>query len=256
MYLYRVLKRKILLPLLWLLAGPLAAQVSVKDSAISCFSMSANYAFQLPGGNLTSRFGANSNIGLNGIYKTRNNIFFGAQWSYLFSDKLREDSVLFPISTADTNVIDQEGTYAQVRLFERGMHVSLYAGKLINVAAPNPNCGLLLMGGVGWLQHKIRIDDVGNRAPQLRGDYKKGYDRLTGGIAFSEFIGYWYMGNSRFVNFYGGIELVQAATRSMRSWDYDRNAADTAKRTDLLYGFRFGWVIPFYKRAPKEFYIN
>jgi len=245
---------KKLLFLFLLLPGFISAQVSVKDSAVSCFMLSVNGAFQLPGGNLAKRFGYNAAIGLNAVYKTRRNFFYAAQWSYMFGDQLKEDSILKDISTSDGFVIDQEGTYAQVRLFERGTHISLMAGKLFPVLAPNPNCGLLVMGGIGWLQHRIRIDDVGNRAPQLRDDYKKGYDRLTGGAALTEFVGYWYMGNSRFVNFYAGIECTQAMTRSLRSWDFDRQAADTAWRTDLLYGFRLGWVIPFYKRAPKDYY--
>ncbi|TND07731.1 MAG: hypothetical protein FD123_3050 [Bacteroidetes bacterium] len=252
-----MLKRIYLFCFVVFACGQLDAQVIVKDSTIRCFSLGVNYAFQLPGGNLAQRFGANSAIGVAGFYKTKNNVFFGGQWSYLFGQRLKGDStILDAISTSDGFVIDQEGTYAQIRLFERGMNISGFAGKVFNVAAPNPNSGILLMGGLGWFHHKIRIDDVGNRAPQVRNEYKKGYDRLTGGFAVTEFIGYWYMGKNRFVNFYGGFEFMQAATRSLRSWDYDRNAPDTAQRTDVLYGFRAGWIIPFYKRKPKDYYFN
>ena len=246
--------------LLVLLLLPLCSQAQVKkntkDSLINCLNIGGSYAFQIPGGDMAKRFGNNSNIGLNLLYKTKKNWLFGGQWTYMFGSNVKEDNILNNIMTADSFVIDQEGTYAQIRLWERGMNVSAFGGKVINKWAPNLNSGILLLGGIGGMYHKIRIEDVGNRAPQLRGDYKKGYDRLTGGLALTEFVGYWYMSKNRFINFYGGFEFSQGFTHSLRSWNFDQMAADTQKRTDLLYGFRFGWILPLYKRDHKQYYYN
>lgn len=246
----------LLLLFLFPVFGHAQVKLNVKDSVIKSLCVTGSYAFQLPGGDLADRFGVNSNVGLGLLYKTKKNWFIGGQWSYMFGDKVKENNILDNIVTKDSFVIDQEGTYAQIRFYERGMNISAYGGKLINVLAPNKNSGIILLGGLGWIHHKIRIEDVGNRAPQLRGDYKKGYDRLTGGLAVSEFVGYWFMSKSRFVNFYGGFDLSQNFTKSMRSWNIDQMAADTRQRTDLLYGFRVGWVLPLYKRESRQYYYN
>jgi hypothetical protein len=247
-----------LLLLLFLFPAFLQAQVklNVKDSINKSLCIIGSYAFQFPGGDMADRFGVNSNVGLAAIYKNKKNWFYGGQWSFMFGDKVKENTMLLGIATADSFVIDQEGTYAQIRFYERGMNLSFYGGKLFPVLSPNKNSGILLMGGLGGIYHKIRIEDVGNRAPQLRGDYKKGYDRLTGGLAVSEFVGYWFMSKSRLVNFYGGFDLSQNFTKSMRSWNIDQMAADTKQRTDLLYGFRVGWVLPLYKRQERQYYYN
>jgi hypothetical protein len=249
------MKKVLLLFVLFISSLTMNAQASVKDSSVRCTVLMSSYAFQLPGGNLASRFGFNSNVGFGALYKTKTNLLWGLEWNYLFGTNVIEDTILNSISTSDGFVIDQEGTLAEIRIGERGFSLMGHLGKIFPLGfSSNKNTGLMLVGGLGYLQTKIRIDDVGNRAPQLRGDYKKGYDRLTGGPSFSEFIGYWHMGNSRLVNFYGGFEFTEAATVSLRSWDYSSMSRDTARRTDILYGVRVGWMLPLYKRTPKEYY--
>lgn len=251
------MKKAILLlifPLL-LLAKPGRAQFLLKDSIVSCWGFTGTAGYQLPGGDLAKRFGNNTNAGASIFYKTKKNYLFNLQWTYLFSNNLKENGVLDSIATSDGYLIDKEGKFADTRMFERGFTLNVSAGKVFNqVFAPNRNSGLLLMGGVGYLQHKIRIYDNGGRSPQLSGDYIKGYDRLTSGVSFTEFVGWWYMGTHRFVNFYAGFEFVQGITKSRRSWDFDLMRADTHQRTDLLNGFRVGWVIPFYGKNGNHYY--
>jgi hypothetical protein len=91
--------------------------------------------------------------------------------------------------------------------------------------------------------------------PALEGDYLKGYDRLTSGFCLSEFVGYQLLSNSRLLNFFAGVELYQGFTRSRRDWNIDQVKKDDSPRLDLLSGIRVGWVLPLYRRAPKEFYI-
>ncbi len=177
------------------------------------------------------------------------------EWNYLFGEDVKEDGILDSIATVDGYIIDLEGKLADIRIFERGFTLHAQYGHLfpIKEISPNRNCGILVTFGVGMLQHKIRILDNGGRSPQLSGDYLKGYDRMTSGLSFSQFVGYWYMSNSRYVNFYFGFEAMQGITKSRRSWDYDLRSADTRQRTDLLWGFRAGWVIPLYRRHKGDY---
>ena len=155
---------------------------------------------------------------------------YGIDGSYIFGNNISESGILDSIVTSDGQIINSNGQYATVRQFERGFTVMGKFGKLFSVLGPNKNSGIFCLGGLGFLQHKIRIDDIGNSSPQLSKEYKKGYDRMTNGIAASEFVGYKYLSNKRMVNFFFGFEFYQAFTKSRRSWDYDLMRADTTNK--------------------------
>lgn len=256
MKMFRSARIAFLLPVLLVLLPKLHSQTK-SDSIYSAFAFTGTYGYQIPGGDLAKRFGNNSNAGVGFWYKSHQNFIFNVQWTYLFGEHLLETGILDSISTTDGYVIDKEGKTADIRQFQRGFTLSASAGKVFGgFLSPNVNSGIMLMGGIGMLQHKIRIIDNGSRSPQLAGDYLKGYDRLTSGVAFSEFLGYWYMGKKRYINFYAGFEAVQGLTKSRRSWDYDLMRADTENRTDLLWGFRVGWTIPIAYRNSSNLYYH
>ncbi|MFI5150681.1 MAG: hypothetical protein ACHQRM_13165 [Bacteroidia bacterium] len=234
--------------LLFLLPGLYSSgQINIKDSCVHIPMLQFSYAGQFPGGDMAHRFGYNSNICLNYSFKTSKNWVFGVDFAYIFGNQVRE-SVLDSISTRNHFVIDVNGELAEIHLWERGFSTTAWAGKLFPVYGPNPNCGLQTSIGLGFLQHHIKIEDIGNRSPQLAGDLKKGYDRLTNGPSVSEYIGYTYLSNNRFVNFFFGIEFTQAFTQDRRSWDYEMMKVDDKQRVDLLYGLRAGWILPLYKK--------
>lgn len=228
------------------------SQINVKDSSVAVPILMASYAYQFPGGDLVKRFGNNSNIGGNFLYKTKSNWLFGVGGYFLFGDSIKE-SIFDSISSENGTIIDHNGEYADIRLYERGYSLFANFGKIITFKKPNPNSGLFLLGSMGFLQHKIRIEDNANNTPQVNGTYKQGYDRLTNGFALTEFIGYIYFGNKRLINFYGGIEFTQAWTQGRR-FNFDSKQLDNAKRNDYLFGARIGWMLPFYKKVPNEFY--
>ncbi len=239
-----------------------ASAQNVKDSSLFFPMIKFSYAFQIPGGDLAKRFGHNSNVGLNFSIKTKKNWIYGANGSFFFGDRIKENGILDSMKTSTSSgpntgfIIDQNGHPATVRLFERGFTISLHVGKIFNVLAKNKNSGLIIYGGPIFIRHKIKIDDIGHQSPQLVKEYLKGYDRLTAGFGVNEFIGYVYLGNKRMLNFFCGFEFTQAFTKSQRSYDYDLMKADTEKRIDLLYGIRVGWILPIYKKTPQQFYYH
>lgn len=234
-------------------AAHLLAQVSIKDSVIYTPYFGLGYGYQISAGDLNKRFGNSSAIEFNLDFKTKKNWVFGVNGSYIFGKDVKE-SLFDSISTASGSIIDGNGQFADVRLYERGFTASVSAGRLFAFKKPNPNSGVLFSVGVGFIQHKIRIETIGNTTPQLSKEYKKGYDRLSNGLLLSQNLGYLYLSNNRLVNIYVGFECMQGFTQSRRSFDYDLMKQDTEKRLDILYGGKLVWILPLYKRAPQEFY--
>jgi hypothetical protein len=242
------------LVIILLLAFHVQAQVSLKDSLITAPLISVNYSAQFPGGDMVNRYGWDSNVGANFMLKTKHNWFFSADYGYLFGSIIKEEHVLDALKTSNGKIINKEGLYADVRVFERGYMGALRIGHVFPFLSPNKNCGFFITAGPAFLQHKIRFDDIGNTAPQLTKEYKKGYDRLTNGPAVSAFLGYLYLDNRHFINFFGGFEFLYAWTQSRRGYNYDTMQYDTAKHIDMLSGFRVGFIIPIYKMVPDEYY--
>jgi len=231
-------------------------QVSVRDSSIFCTMLYATYAYQLPGGDLAKRFGGNSSVGGGFQIKTKKNWLFGTECNYLFGNVVKDQyGILDNIATSDSFLITADGQYADVFFSEQGFAVSLKAGKVFPVFKSNPNSGILVKLQPGFVQHKIKITNPNNTVPPLRGDYKKGYDELTNGVSITEFVVYMYMGNKRLVSFYAGVEFTQAFTKCRRPYNFNTRLRDTEQKSDFFYGFRGGWLIPLYKRAPKGYYF-
>ena len=232
------------------------SQGSIRDSAIAMHIVGIGYSYQVPGGDLAKRFGNSSMAELNYAYKLKSNLIFSANGGFIFGDNLKEDSILKNISNSDGFVLGNDGTYADIRLTERGYNFSITFGKLFTFKKPNPNSGIAVMAGLGCIQHKIRIETVNNTVPQLNDDYKKGYDRLTNGMELHESVSYIYFGNHYLVNFYFGFEFIQAFTQNRRDYNFDTMMKDDKKRVDLLFGIRAGWMLPIYRKAPNKYYFN
>jgi len=242
----------ILLSFPFLRAG---AQVSIQDSSIFTTMFYATYSYQFPGGDMIKNFGNNSNIGGGVLFKTRSNWLFGAEGDYLFGSNVKHSNAIFSnISTTSGYLITNGGTPASINVTESGMWTAVKLGKVIPCLGPNPNSGIMIVASGGYLQHKIRIDIKDNNVPQLSSSYKKGYDRLSGGMGMSGFLGYLYMGSRKITTFYAGVEYTQAWTQSYRKYNTDEMKPDVAKRIDNLFGIKFGWIIPIYKAAPSKYY--
>lgn len=232
------------------------AQRNVRDSLLFSPHISFNYAYQVPGGDMAERFGNNSAIGLAFHIKTKKNFYYGAEGTYLFGTDVTEPGLISNLLTENGEVISNFGEISEIIIMQRGFMVTANAGKVFPVGKSNPNSGILLKGGIGFMQHKIRIENQVHEITQLEDEYLKGYDRLTNGLVLSQFAGYYYMSNNRFANFYAGLEAYQGFTRGRREWNFDTQMRDDAARFDMLLGVRLGWVIHIYKRTGRDFYYN
>ena len=238
--------RKVLLLLFCCITFVLTAQEEEKTNAGGALLINATYAYQIPGADLVNRFGTSGGIGGGVDYMTgKHNLIFGVEAYYLFGTKVKED-VLANLRGPDGNIIGNNRTFAQVQLRERGFYFGALVGKLISLSKNNKRSGIRISLGMGLLQHKIRVQDDSRSVLQLEGDYLKGYDRLSNGLAFTEFIGYQYLDPNRLINFFAGFEFTQAFTKSRRDFDFLSMSKDEQKRKDFLYAFKVGWSLPFY----------
>ncbi|NQT78036.1 MAG: hypothetical protein HQ565_10000 [Bacteroidetes bacterium] len=232
-------------------------QVNVRDSIIFTPLVYATYGFHGLGGDIAEMYGPSSTLGAGLGIKTRSNFYFGLEYNYLFGGKVKKgDEIIAEILTHDGQIIGQGGEYAIFQYMQQGHMIWGQIGKIFPVFSPNPNSGILIKLGVGFVQHRMNVSVQENSALQLKDDYKLGYDRLTNGIGLNQFIGYVFLGDSRIWNFYAGFDFSQAWTKNRREMNFDTRAKDDTQHFDLFYGFKIGWVIPLYRRAPSGYYIN
>lgn len=206
-----------------------------------------SYAAHRPAAALQDRFGNSFSLGAGVDWLTaKSNWIFGINANFLFGNTVKTD-VLASLRTDAGFIIGNSRLPADVVLRQRGWLLHAEIGKHIPFSSKNPRSGIRISISPGILQHKIRIqDDPQQAVPQLLGDYKKGYDRLTNGLSVTEFIGYELLSANRRMNFFLGFEFTQAFTQNRRDFDFATRTKDETKRTDLLYGIRLGWIIPFY----------
>jgi hypothetical protein len=189
------------------------------------------------------------------LYKDKKNWIYGLTGGALFGSEVNQENLLQTIATDNGQIIGLDGLYADVRVFERGYHIAATFGKIFPFKKPNPNSGIMITAGPGFLQHKIRIETIGNTVPQLQGEYLKGYDYLTNGLELREFIGYTYFSNRQLLNFLFGLEFIQGFTSNRRDYNFDNPQLDDKDRLDLFYGIKLGWILPFYKKKPAAYYL-
>jgi len=231
------------------------AQGTVRDTSLFDPHVTMSYAYQVPGGDLADRFGNNSNLSLGFHIKSRTNWFYGIQGQFLFGSKvIQEDGFLQNLMVDGSYVLDNDGYPATLVIQQRGFALSADLGKLFPVIGPNANSGILVKGGAGFLQHKIRIEHQDTYIAQLEDEYLKGYDRMANGPAVTGFLGYYHMSNNRFINFVVGVEGWRAFAEPRRPINFDTQVSETGVRKDILLGIRAGWTLHLYKRMSDNFY--
>jgi hypothetical protein len=206
-----------------------------------------NLGAHLPAGDLADRFGRDLSLGGGIEYLRADNWIFGVEGHYLFGQEVKDDPLVH-LRTPDGDLIGANMELATVVLRQRGFYVGANVGKLL-VFNEKKRSGLRVTGSLGWLQHWIRLQDDTQSLIQVSGDYQRGYDRLVGGVATQQFVGWQHIGPTRRVNWYAGFEFNQGFTRSRRDWDFATRGPLSGQRFDLRFGVRAGWTLPFYQKA-------
>jgi hypothetical protein len=229
-------------------------QASIKDSSINMMWVSLNYSFFTTHEDFAKSYEQANTINIGFVYKMKNNFLAEVNTGILFSNRIADTTILDNISTSGGYLINGQGQLEAPRFELRGFHSNISIGKIFPVLSPNPNSGICIKAGVGYIQHRTLIEfDVGPLY-QLDEDYRKGYDKLTGGLAFNQFIGYYYFGNRDYANFHFGFNIIEANTQSLRSYNFNEMRADTDKHFDLLIGFNVGLNISLFERAAESVY--
>lgn len=228
------------------------------DSSLTFPYFQIHGSLQMPGGDLKTRFGNNASVGGAFVYKLSNNFLFTIEGNYFFSKNVKEN-VLSQLETSyseGTFVIDNEGYPADLRVNERGWNVTLNVGKIFYIGGSNKNRGIHYQIGAGYFQHKINLFDAQKRIAALKGNWVKGYDRLSIGPCVYQYFGYTYLSSNRYVNFSVGLEMYYAITKNVRYYDYATASVDDKTRHDFLFGIKFGWILPFYRKADGMFFYD
>ncbi len=201
----------------------------------------------VPAGDLSDRFGTTISIGTGMDFITeKNNLIFGWKGDFHFGNTVKEN-ILGNLAPEGFIFGNSLSAATELRRAQRGFYLGAHIGKIFPLSATNSRSGIRFTLGAGLLQHKIRLQqDPSNFVNQIAGDYAKGYDRLTNGLALRQFVGYQLLGNNKLVNFTVGLEFIQGFTQNRRSFNFDEMRADTDKRLDLLIGVKVGWTLPFY----------
>lgn len=233
------------------------AQRNVKDSIVFMGMIMPGVSFQFPMGQLSQRTGFFFSVGGPLRFKTKKNWLFGAEGYFTHGQKVKEPGLIQNLLTENGQVIAQNGQFANLNIYFRGWHAAAGFGKLFPVGKPNKNSGIYFMFSPGFIQHRIRFEVKGNNVQPLLNEYKKGYDRYSGGFALKEEVGYKFINNSRYISFYLAVEFLQAATKSYRGYNFDTETSDTKTRFDGFFGMKLGWTVPFFsKKATNEYYYR
>lgn len=228
------------------------AQITSPKDPLNLFQIKTWTGFYTPGRDLADRFGPMAQVGLELSYQLKNGWVIGAGAGHIFGNNVRERDIMSNIATTNGDIITEDGVFENYRLRPFGWSMYGRIGKIFPLFGPNVNSGLKIDLGVGIMQHKIWIETPRLASPQLSGDYKKGYDRLTNGISLNQFIGYQYLSNKKLINFYVGFDFHQGFTQNRRTVNFNTGVPDTRNRLDLLVGLKAGWILPLYGRDSKE----
>lgn len=263
--------RKIFISLLLLSGLSLNLVAQPKDimkESIPVAMFQVTYAFHFPALDQKVTYGVSNTIGGSFVYKTESNWLFTANGNYIFGKKVKGDRIdVFGegITTVNGEITGGSGSYAGFSINQRGVHFQAEAGKLFPIW-PNPNSGIFVQAGIGYLMNRIRVDfqrETYNTPYVVYEDYEYGYDRMRGGSALHLEAGYLYLSDSRITNVSVSLEMTYARTRDFREYDFrvfdgvPVGYTDPNKRyNNLYYGIRVTWNIPTYQRQPEAFYYN
>ncbi len=232
------------------------AQREKKGEPESALLIGLSYKASLPSGDLAKRWGFNNTLGLDANYKFANNLTVSLNGGFIFGNRLKDSTIFTNLLTSFGTITAQNGVPADVKFLMRGATGHASVGYVFNQLGHNVNSGLWVDFGVGYFMHKIRIESLFDDVPQLSGDYRKGYDKLSMGISTKQFIGYLFQANRRLFRFYAGVEMVQGLTRNVRPYNFDSGEPENTLQKDFNFGLKVGWVVPIKQRTSSGYYLD
>lgn len=231
-----------------------------KKEASRIWNIEFKGAYDVPMADMATRFGNSFRLGAGIKLKTKQNWTFGFEHVFIVGGNVKEPGLMQNILTSNGGIINIFGEVLNPGIFQRGYMTGIQAGKVLPYLSPNPNSGLTVQTGIGFMQYKINLFDRDNNLAPLMSvpnsdlDYKKGYDRLTNGMFLKQFVGYTHYSDNKLINFVTGIDFIYGFTRGRRDFLYDVQKPGNEKRQDLLIGFNFTWVIPLYEKNIEDTY--
>ncbi len=206
-------------------------------------------------GDLGDRFGSGFALG-GGVdfMPVNSNWQFGVMAQYGFGREVRED-VLAGIRINTGSIIGNQREPAEVQLRQRQLFVGPRVGYTLRIGK-NQRAGVHLATGLGYFYSRIRFQqDPVQFVPQVDKTYQPGYDRLAGGPALYQFIGYQGLALDRRLNFFLGGEVTAGFTRNLRGYDLATAAPpEDGGRTDIVLGLRAGLIVPIYLGEGREIF--
>ncbi|MEE2700290.1 MAG: hypothetical protein VYD71_02885 [Bacteroidota bacterium] len=213
-----------------------------------------DYTHQFPFADLKDNYGDNSSVGISLVKKSQNNYLFGIDASYIFGSKIKEDKLFDSISTENGEIINKDGLFSNILTYQRGFSTLINGGKAFLFAKDN-HSGIYLTAGLGYMQHKIRIQTQEDIIPQLDENYKKGYDRLSGGFSMKLNANYMHFSKKNNIKFFIGVELIKGWTKNLRVYNFDQMTHTSDEfRSDILLGIKSGIIIPIFRKNREEFH--
>jgi len=210
------------------------------------------YGYLRPFGDMADRYGNNLAFSVIGHYITSRNAVFGADFTYMFGDKVKED-VVAPFRSKEGYFLGDNGLAADLYLRQRGFTFTGQGGYLIPLSKKS-RTGIMVLIGAGILQHQVRILDDQNAVAQLRGDLRKGYDRLTRGFTLTQDIMYTHLSSNHRINIKLGLTCFQGWTGEVRAVNFDTGLPTISSRLDMGLGIKAVWMLPFYISAKERVY--
>lgn len=220
------------------------------------FLLGVNAGFDMPAADLANRFGNSYRIGASMHYKTNKNFMFGVKLDFNNGNIIREDSLFYGIKDQSGTYINQDGQRLGINIFRRGIMAGFEAGYIFNISKTVSDNGIMLLTGVGFMQHKILLQDKSESILSLRGDYRKGYDRLTNGLYLEQYLGYFNISKNALINFHIGLNFAAGFTQGRRDFLYDVRRSGNDKRMDIMFGLKGGWYLPMFKSKSEELFFE
>ena len=225
-----------------------------QDSIRAEYLLPFGGGFQVTGAQLASRYGTFLDLNLGFKFKNTKGWTFGLNFDYLFESRIKDSTIFSQLENEFGQITGTSGVPVPVRFSGIGAKLDLEIGKIIPITTRNKNGGLWITGRIGYLQHKIRMFGELDNLPQLSGEYRKGYDRLSHALNYSAFIGYLYLPPlirskiseiptyDNIFGLYAGIEISSGWAYSLRSYNFSSMSATSHPQLGRMLGFKIGWI--------------